>query len=101
MKYLSKLRYFSLEKTQVSDLSSLANIEIEKLRLLYNDEIEDYSPIYEIKGLKELIITYDIADKINMEMFKFSKPNLYVYDNPKRSFKEIYDKKQNLSINKK
>ena len=101
MKYLSKLRYFSLEKTQVSDLSSLANIEIEKLRLLYNDEIEDYSPIYEIKGMKELIITYDIADKINMEMFKFSKPNLYVYDNPKRSFKEIYDKKQNLSINKK
>ena len=101
IKYFSKLSYFSLEKTQVSDLSALTNIEIEKLRLLYNDDIKDYSPIYQIKGLKELIITSDIADKINIEMFKFSKPNLHVYDDPKRRFKETYDKEQNFSINKK
>ena len=36
-----------------------------------------------------------------VESLKKSCNQLYVYDNPKRSFKEIYDKKQNLSINKK
>ena len=74
----SKLKSLELLKTQVSDLSVLANMEIKTLKLLKNNSIEDYSPIYEIKGLENLWVDPQAAEKINMDLFKYSTPRLNV-----------------------
>ncbi len=88
LKCFSKLRTFALENTQVENLSVLANMEIKNLRLFNNINIEDYSPIYEIKGLEDLYVDSPTANKINVELFKYSKPKLRIYD--KERYKLTY-----------
>lgn len=80
LKCFSKFSTLALENTQVTDLSVLANMEIKKLRLFNNSNIDDYSPIYEIKGLNDLFIDSPTANKINIELFKYSKPTLRIYN---------------------
>lgn len=80
IKCFSKLYNLELENTQVSDLSPLANMEINICRLFENNKIEDYSPIYEIKGLEHLFVDDKTSANINIKLFKYSKPELHVYD---------------------
>ena len=88
LKRFSKLRTFALENTQVANLSVLANMEIKNLRLFNNINIKDYSPIYEIKGLEDLYVDSPTANRINVELFKYSKPKLRIYD--KERYKLTY-----------
>ena len=88
LKRFSKLRTFALENTQVANLSVLANMEIKNLRLFNNINIKNYSPIYEIKGLEDLYVDSPTANKINLELFKYSKPKLRIYD--KERYKLTY-----------
>jgi len=83
LRCFSKLRTLVLEEMRIVDLSVLANIEIKQLRLFNNDNIKDYSPIYEIKGLEDLYVDSPTANKINVELFKYSKPKLRIYDKEK------------------
>lgn len=83
LRCFSKLRTLVLEEMQMVDLSVLANIEIKQLRLFNNDNIKDYSSIYEIKGLEDLFIDNKTANKIEVDLFKYSKPNLRIYDKEK------------------
>ena len=68
-----------LKETTISDISCLANLNLNVLHLVRNYDLEDYSVLVKLKWLRKLYIDYETLEKINIDELRKIKPNLTIW----------------------
>lgn len=76
---MNNLRILLLENTGINNIEFICNMPMLSVLGLFEENVKDYSPLYELKNLKNLRIPESVADCLDIERLRKNSPQLLIY----------------------